>query len=131
MFTNCQFENLLSILFLSHLFWNLLLFATSNSLSSVPHIKPNVHNYFPFSLSSVPRIESTAYQLSEFFTSSSFGWWYWKFFFLLFITSTTQKMKFSIKDFSSKYEQIRRKLKKFTEEILNGKLLFLCSVDNR
>ena len=73
MFINCQFENLLSILFLSHLFWNLLLFATSNSLSSVPHIKPNVHNYFPFSLSSVPRIESTAYQLSEFFTSSSFG----------------------------------------------------------
>ena len=39
-------------------------------------------------------------------------------------------MKFSIKDFFHKFDQIRRKLKKvtFTEEILNGKLQFLCSV---
>ena len=34
---------------------------------------------------------------------------------------TAQKMKFSIKDFFSKCDQI-------TEEILNGKLQFLCSV---
>ena len=37
-----------------------------------------------------------------------------------------QKMKFSIKDFFSKCDQIRRIT--FTEEILNGKLHFLCSV---
>ena len=41
-------------------------------------------------------------------------------------TTTAQKMKFSIKDFFSKYDQIRRVT--FTEEILNGKLHFLCSV---
>ena len=35
------------------------------------------------------------------------------------ISRTTQKMKFSIKDFFSKCDQIRR--------ILNGKLHFLCS----
>ena len=40
---------------------------------------------------------------------------------------TAQKMKFSIKDFFSKCDQIRRKL---TEEILNGKLHFLCSVSH-
>ena len=40
---------------------------------------------------------------------------------------TAQKMKFSITDFFSKCDQIRRKLK-FTEEICNGKLHFLCSV---
>ena len=34
---------------------------------------------------------------------------------------TAQKMKFSIKDFFSKYD-------KFTKEILNEKLHFLCSV---
>ena len=49
-------------------------------------------------------------------------------------------MRFSIKDFFSKYDQIRRKLPKetadldtFTEEIFNGKLHF-CTViqyDNR
>ena len=38
-----------------------------------------------------------------------------------------QKMKFSVKDFFSKCDQIRSFLKKFTEEILNGKLHFLCS----
>ena len=47
-------------------------------------------------------------------------------------TGAAQKMKCSIKDFFSKCDQIRRKLllKKitFTEEILNGKLHFLCSV---
>ena len=47
-------------------------------------------------------------------------------------TGAAQKIKCSIKDFFSKCDQIRRKLllKKvtFTEEILNGKLLFLCSV---
>ena len=39
-------------------------------------------------------------------------------------------MKFSIKDFFSKCDQIRRKLDlvTFTEEIVNGKLHFLCSV---
>ena len=31
-----------------------------------------------------------------------------------------QKMKFSIKGFFSKCDQIRRKLKKFTKTILNG-----------
>ena len=34
---------------------------------------------------------------------------------------TAQKMKFSIKDFFSKYDLVT-----FTEEILNGKLHFLC-----
>ena len=38
-----------------------------------------------------------------------------------------QKMKFSVKDFFSKCDQIRSFLKKFTEEILNGKLDILCS----
>ena len=37
-------------------------------------------------------------------------------------TTTAQKMKFSIKDFFSKCDQIQ-----FTKEILNGKLHFLCS----
>ena len=36
-------------------------------------------------------------------------------------------MKFSIKDFFSKCEQIRRKPFTFTKEVLNGKLHFLCS----
>ena len=43
---------------------------------------------------------------------------------------TAQKVKFSIRDFFSKCDQIRRKLRiwsQFTEEILNGKLHFLCS----
>ena len=40
---------------------------------------------------------------------------------------TEQKMKISIKDFSSKCDQIRRKLVTFTGEILNGKLHFLGS----
>ena len=43
---------------------------------------------------------------------------------------TVQKMKFSLKDFFSKCDQIRRKLRilvRFTEEILNGKLYF-CTV---
>ena len=40
---------------------------------------------------------------------------------------TAQKMKFSIRGFFSKFEQIRRKLKTFTEEIPNGKLLFSWS----
>ena len=39
-------------------------------------------------------------------------------------TALHQKMKFSIKDFFSKCDQIRMKLT-FTEEILNGKLHFL------
>ena len=43
---------------------------------------------------------------------------------VLELCDTTQKMKFSIKDFFSKCDQIY----KFTEEILNGKLHFLCSV---
>ena len=40
--------------------------------------------------------------------------------------STAQKMKFSIKYFFSKCDQIRS-----TEEILNGKLHFLCSQVNK
>ena len=42
---------------------------------------------------------------------------------------TAQKMKFSIKNFFSKCDQIRSFLKSFifTEEILNEKLHFLCS----
>ena len=39
---------------------------------------------------------------------------------------TAQQMKFFIKDFFSKCDQIR----KFTEEIYNGKFLFLCSVNS-
>ena len=42
-------------------------------------------------------------------------------------TYTAKKIKFSIKDFFSNCEQIRRKpadLVAFTEETLNGKLLF-------
>ena len=39
----------------------------------------------------------------------------------------TKKMKFSIKDFFSKCDQIRRNCGfKTAEEILNGKLHFLC-----
>ena len=41
----------------------------------------------------------------------------------------TKKKKFSIKDFFSKCNQIRKKLRilvTFTEEIFNGKLHFLC-----
>ena len=44
-------------------------------------------------------------------------------------TCTAQKMKFCMKDFFSKCDQIRRKLRilvTLTEEILNGKLHFLC-----
>ena len=45
---------------------------------------------------------------------------------------TTQKMKFSLKDFFSKCEQIRKKktanLFISAKEILNGKIHFLCSV---
>ena len=41
---------------------------------------------------------------------------------------TAQKMKFSIEDFFGKCDQIRSAdLVTFTEEILNGKLHFLCS----
>ena len=43
------------------------------------------------------------------------------------LSDTAQKMKFSIKDFFSKCDQIPD-LVTFTEEILNGKLHFLCSV---
>ena len=45
---------------------------------------------------------------------------------ILFIDHTAQNMKFSIRDFFSKCDQIR--LRKFTEEIFHGKLHFLCSV---
>ena len=37
-------------------------------------------------------------------------------------------MKFSIKDFFDKYDEIHRKLVTFTEEIFKGKFHFLCSV---
>ena len=42
---------------------------------------------------------------------------------------TTQNMKFSIIDFGSKCDQIRRTadLVTFTEEIRNGRIYFLCS----
>ena len=46
---------------------------------------------------------------------------------LSYCPHTAQKMEFSIKDFFNKCDQFRRKLQKFTEEILNGKLHFLCS----
>ena len=42
--------------------------------------------------------------------------------------STAQKMEFSIKVFFSKCDQFLADLVTFTEEILNGKLHFLCSV---
>ena len=41
-------------------------------------------------------------------------------------TSTAQKMKFSIKDFFNKFPA---DLVTFTEEILNGKLHFLCGIE--
>ena len=47
---------------------------------------------------------------------------------LRLLTITAKRMKFSIKDFFSKCDQIRRRLVTLTEEILNGKLHFLCSV---
>ena len=52
---------------------------------------------------------------------------------LLQTNSTTQKMKFSIKDFFSKRDQIRSSadLVTFTEEILNGKRRFLCSAPSK
>ena len=45
---------------------------------------------------------------------------------------TAQETKFSIKDFFSKCDQIRRNadLVAFTKEILNGKLPFLCCVSS-
>ena len=46
------------------------------------------------------------------------------------IEFAAQKMKFSVKEFLSKLGQIRKSLVDlvtFTEEILNGKLHFLCS----
>ena len=43
------------------------------------------------------------------------------------IPVSTQKMKFSIKDFFSKYDQIRANLVTFTEEIFNEKV-FCCAV---
>ena len=48
---------------------------------------------------------------------------------LCFFLNTAQKTKLSIKDFFSKCDQIRTTadLVTFTEEILNGKLHFLCS----
>ena len=46
------------------------------------------------------------------------------------IVYNAQKMKFSMKDFFSKCDQIRSAdLVTFTEEILHGKLHFLCSVN--
>ena len=39
-------------------------------------------------------------------------------------------IKFSTKDFFSKCDQIRNNVT-FTEEILNGKLYFLCSVKSK
>ena len=39
----------------------------------------------------------------------------------------SQEMKFSIKDFFIKCDQIHADLVTFTEEILHGKLHFLCS----
>ena len=42
--------------------------------------------------------------------------------------NTAQKLKFSIKDFFSKCDQTCADFVTFTEEILNGKLDFLCSV---
>ena len=41
---------------------------------------------------------------------------------------TAQKMKFSIKDFFRKCDCETADLVTFTEEILNGKLYFLCSI---
>ena len=38
-----------------------------------------------------------------------------------------KKMKFSVKDFVSKFDQISDDLLTYTEEILNGKLHLLCS----
>ena len=46
---------------------------------------------------------------------------------VIWIPITTQKMKFSIKDFFNKFLQFAADLVTFTEEILNRKLLFLCS----
>ena len=49
---------------------------------------------------------------------------------LLIILDTVQKIKFSMKDFFSKCDEIRKKpadLVTFTEEILYRKLHFLCS----
>ena len=38
-------------------------------------------------------------------------------------------MKFSVKDFFNKCEEFPTDLVTFTEEVLNGKLLLLCSVN--
>ena len=49
-------------------------------------------------------------------------------------SSTAQKMKFSIKDFFSKCDQICRILQilvTFNKEILNGELHFSCSVESK
>ena len=46
---------------------------------------------------------------------------------VIWIPITAQKMKFSIKDFFNKFLQFAADLVTFTKEILNRKLLFLCS----
>ena len=54
---------------------------------------------------------------------------------IIIITITAQKMKFSIKDFFSKCDQIHRNLRLWShllkKSILNEKLSFLCSFDRR
>ena len=47
------------------------------------------------------------------------------------MSNTAQKMKFSIKDFLSKCDQFTADLVTFTKKILNEKLYFLCSENEK
>ena len=44
------------------------------------------------------------------------------------VSDTTLEMKFFVKDFFSKCEQIRRKLVTLTKDLVNRKIHFLCSL---
>ena len=73
-------------------------------------------NLYNFMLIVVLTSQAFKKGLTRICTSTQNGW-----------LRTAQKMTFSIKDFLSKCDQIRRT---FTEEIPNGKLHFLCSDAN-
>ena len=88
--------------------------------------KSNWKHYFQFRLYFIGKKSRRKYILGKNFAEEN------SFFWLIFVTYPAQKMKISIKNFFSKRDQIRRKLDlvTFTEEILNGKLHFLCSISN-
>ena len=93
-------------------FWNI-------SLESMQIRKNNIIKGIIYAENTVRKISNTYIENNDNFIPS-----------ILFITSTytAQKIKFSIKDFFSKYDQIQNcGFATFTEKILNGKFYFLWS----